>query len=94
MSSFLFVPQAHARTVDEIMTIIQSNVLDPLITLLFIVATAFFIWGVIEFIAGASSEEARSKGKKHMIWGIVGLVIMLSVNFIRKVLENFFTSIG
>lgn len=86
--------RVEAKTVYELINIIQQNVISPLITLFMVLATAFFIWGVIEFLGGADSEEARTRGKRHMIWGLVGLVIMLSVKFIINLLENFFSSIG
>ncbi len=36
-----------------------------------------FFWGVAQFIWGG--EEKREDGKKHMIWGVVGLFVMVSV---------------
>ena len=36
-----------------------------------------FFWGVFQFIWGG--EGKRDEGKQHMIWGIVGLFVMVSV---------------
>ncbi|MDB5194386.1 MAG: protein of unknown function with transrane region [Parcubacteria group bacterium] len=36
-----------------------------------------FFWGVAQFIWGG--EAKRDEGKQHMIWGIVGLFVMVSV---------------
>jgi hypothetical protein len=36
-----------------------------------------FFWGVAQFIWGG--EDKREEGKKHMIWGVVGLFVMVSV---------------
>lgn len=73
--------------------VIQVRLISPLIQLLFVLATVIFLWGVVEFIAGSASEEKRTKGKKHMMWGIIGLVIMLIAGGIIGALDNFFRSI-
>ena len=36
-----------------------------------------FFWGVAQFIWGG--EDKRDEGKQKMIWGIVGLFVMVSV---------------
>lgn len=56
-----------------------SEVLNPLIVLLFAIATVLFLWGVAEFIRNAPDSEGRKQGINHMIWGVVGIAIMLSV---------------
>jgi len=63
---------------DTLIGNILVAIVNPLILLLLGIATAFFIWGLVEFIRDFDSEEAKTKGKKHMIWGIVGLFIMVS----------------
>ncbi|MCK5027172.1 MAG: hypothetical protein KAS07_02015 [Candidatus Pacebacteria bacterium] len=42
------------------------------------VAAIYFLWGVLKFVAAGDNEEARVAGKKSMIWGIIGITIMLS----------------
>ena len=61
---------------------VQENILTPIITLLALGAFVIFLWGIVEFIAGASNEEKRSAGQQHMIWGIIGLVIIFGANAI------------
>ncbi len=56
-----------------------SNIVQPLIKLMFIVAILIFVWGVVEMIMNASSEEARQKGTRHMMWGLIGLFVMFAV---------------
>ena len=78
------------KTVCDILSTIDSQLLGPLISLLQVAAGLVFLWGVVEFIAGASSEDARTKGKKHMIWGIAGLVITMGYMAMIVILQNFF----
>ncbi len=57
-------------------------VLNPLIKGMFAVALIVFLWGIVEFIRDADNDSARSKGKLHIFWGLVGMAIMVSVNSI------------
>lgn len=69
---------------------INRFVLNPFIYLLFLIATVTFVWGLIVFISNADSDEARSVGKKHMVWGIVGMVIMMSAYAILAIVTGAF----
>lgn len=80
---------AYAKTIDEVIAVVSTEVLRPIVLLLFALATILFFWGVVEFLINRDNEEERDKGKRHMLWGIVGLVIMFSVNGILWVLINF-----
>ncbi|OGF63389.1 hypothetical protein A2926_00285 [Candidatus Giovannonibacteria bacterium RIFCSPLOWO2_01_FULL_44_40] len=84
---------AQAKTVGEIISVVETSILVPIISLLSAAAALLFLWGVVEFIAGAASEEARTTGKRHMIWGILGLVIIGGAWAIIAVLKNFFANI-
>lgn len=81
---------AGAKTVDEIIDVVIKDIIGPLTTLLFAAAGVFFLYGVAEYVMGASNEEARTVGKRHMMWGIIGLVIMVGVQAIISILKNFF----
>lgn len=53
---------------------------NSVIPLMFAVAIAAFIWGVLNFfILGANEEAKRSQGRDFIIWGLVALVVMLSI---------------
>ena len=73
-------------TVAGIMNVIKSEILDPFTTFLFVLATAVFLWGVIEMLAHPDNEDARSTGRRHMIWGVIGLFLMLAVKAIIRMI--------
>jgi hypothetical protein len=54
------------------------QIVNPGLKLLLVLAFFFFLWGVLEMIKGAASDTERSKGRNHMLWGIVGMAIMAS----------------
>jgi uncharacterized membrane protein YidH (DUF202 family) len=63
-------------------------IVNPLIQVLFAVALVSFIYGIFEFVRGADQPEVRTKGQQHMLWGIIGLFIMISVFTIIRILLN------
>lgn len=65
---------------------IVSNVVTPIIYFLMALAVVYFVWGVMVFIQNADNAEKRSDGYKHMIWGIIGLFIMVSAKGIINII--------
>lgn len=94
------MPKAEAKTINQIIEVVQTSLINPVTNLLVAAAAVVFLYGVVEFIAGASAGEAsssggisfktRARGKKHMVWGLIGLLIMASAKAIITVLKNFF----
>jgi hypothetical protein len=69
---------------------VKTNVVNPIIELLALAAFVVFVWGVIDFIWNADDAEKRATGQQHMIWGIVGLVIIFGTNAIINILKSTF----
>lgn len=57
---------------------IVSTVINPLLVLLTALAGFYFIWGVAGLIWGADDASAQSKAKMHILYGVIGLFIMIS----------------
>lgn len=81
---------AYAKSFDEVVGSINKTIINPLIQFAFIVAFVVFIWGVMQFIRNANNPEERKKGQDHMVWGIIGIVIMVGVYGIVNILINTF----
>lgn len=67
-------------------------IINPLIWLLLILATLIFLWGTVQFIisTGSGNEDGINAGKKHIVWGLVGLFIMLSSWGFIRIIGDFF----
>lgn len=74
----------------ELIYKINDAIVNPLIVLLLAIATVVFFWGVFQFVLGAGSEEARATGKRNMIWGLIGLFIMVGVFGIIQIILGTF----
>ena len=74
---------------------LSDAVLNPLIAVAFAGAFFWFAWGIIEFLGGLSSgSESKEQGKMHMLWGIIGMVIMVGAfAIINIVLHTFGVSL-
>ena len=67
---------------------IITNILYPLIELMFGVAVLVFAWGVLQLVLHGADETAREKGKSTILWGSVGLFIMISAWGIVYLVSN------
>ena len=78
-------------TISCFLTKLRAEVLDPVITILFVIATIIFFWGLIQYVIGSQGDTAKlALGKKVMMWGIIGLTIMASAWGIVKIICDFF----
>jgi len=69
---------------------VNEVIVNPLIVLMFVVALLVFFWGLVEFIYKAGSDDGREVGKRHIIYGIIGMFVMVSVyGIIRLILNTF-----
>lgn len=64
---------------------INTYLINPIIVLLMSVALLLFIWGGARFVLNADNPQERERGRKHLMWGLVGLFVMTSVYFILRV---------
>ena len=90
LTTFLGASVAQAATrVSPVATYvgkINRLIINPLITLMFAAALAYFVYGVMQFLA--SGAEKQSEAKNTMFWGIIGMAIMFGVFGIIKLIES------
>lgn len=73
---------------NEFIVKVEKALIDPLITLIALAAFVVFIWGVVDFIGGAANEEKRATGQRHIIWGLIGLVIIFGAKAIVSLIAS------
>ena len=62
----------------NLLTKINEAILFPLITLMMALALLIFLYGAFEYVKGAASDGDRETGKRHLLWGTIGMLVMLS----------------
>ncbi len=85
--TYILVPQVHAQSsIHSLVGKVNEFVINPLIALLFALAFVLFVTGLFNFFGNRENGEALEKGKRHMVWGIVGMVVMVSVFGIMRLI--------
>lgn len=82
--NFYLIPVAEA-SVATLMQSINRVVLNPLILFMFSVAVVYFLYGVVQYFLSPDDEEVRTTSKSHMLYGIIGIFIMMSVFGIMRI---------
>ena len=69
---------------------VVTQIVNPIILLLSAGAFGLFVWGVFEFIRQAGDASKREEGRRAILWGLVGLVIIFGAyGIIQIVLTTF-----
>ncbi len=78
------------KSIGQIFNWASCTIIKTVIPFFFTLATAAFIWGVIQYVINAENEEKRKNGKTFMIWGLIALFVMISLWGLVNVLTNTF----
>jgi hypothetical protein len=84
---FSLIPTAEA-SITTLVNSISKVILNPIIIFLFAAAVAYFLYGVVQYLMNPDNEEVRKKSKSQMVWGIIGLFIMVGVFGIMTLIKN------
>lgn len=77
------VKVAHASGADTVVNTIVpkivANIVIPILELVFFLAVFLFIWGLLGFFMNGEDTTKREEGRQHILWGVIGMTIMVSV---------------
>lgn len=97
---FLLVPLfAFAATCNTTVTGLKdilcrvSELLNLIIPVILVLGVVYFVYGVVQYVM-ADDEEAKTKGRDRMIYGIIGLVVIVSMWGLVGILVNTFGLTG
>lgn len=78
-------------TVNNITDVIckVGNILNKIIPVIIVLGVLYFVWGVVSFVI-ASDEEAKTTGRDRMIYGIIGLVVIIGMWGLVRIVANTF----
>lgn len=75
------------KALDKFLFNLATEILNPLILLMFSAAVIYFLWGVFEYIKDSQSDAGRTKGAQHILWSVIGIVIMMGVYSILRMVK-------
>lgn len=67
---------------------VKIAIINPLLVLIFAASAVVFVWGAVKYIMGSDNEETRATGSQHMLWGIIGMFIIVAVGGIISIIRN------
>lgn len=71
---------------DNLLGKLLNNIVTPIVYFIFALAVVYFLWGMIVFLQNADDAGKREEGKNNMIYGVIGLFIMISARGIISVI--------
>ncbi|MEJ0002242.1 MAG: pilin [bacterium] len=72
--------KCNSGTITDIQSFVckLNEILSALLPFLVTLGIIYFVWGVVSYVI-ADDEEAKKKGRDRMIYGIIGLVVIVGV---------------
>lgn len=94
---YILIPVARAASATDVPQPLRSFVakltklvLNPVIILMFALALVYFLYGVTQFLLNPGESENRDTGKRHILWGLVGMLVMFGVYAILNIISGTF----
>lgn len=82
--------QTAAQEAANFVATFNDIILFPFITLLMAVSFLVFVVGCVQYFINSASEEGRRTGLRHITYGIIGLVVMVSAWGILSIVAGTF----
>lgn len=68
---------------------VNDAFINPILGVIFALALVYFLVGLARLIFNAGDEGQAAEGKSHMLWGIIGMTIMVSVYGLLQLIGSF-----
>ena len=74
--------------VQDLAARLAQYVINPILLLLFGVGMVVFVWRLVEYLYALNVKgEKPAEGQQHMLWGMVGMVVMAAALTIIKIIN-------
>lgn len=87
---FFTTPIAEA-SVTSVINSINKVLINPLIILLFALATVYFLYGLVEYFTNPDNKDAKEITNRKITYGLIGMFIMIAV---YGILNTYLNTIG
>lgn len=74
----------------DLISYVSCIISHSVIPLIFVLAIASIVWGIVQYVINNDEEAKKAKGKSFMIWGIIALSVMVSVWGLVSILTDTF----
>ena len=80
---------AEAKSIKDIIQVF-IDILGLIVKLLWLLAFVVFIWGIVKFIAAAGNPAKKESARNYIIYGLIGVFVLLSFMGIIKIVGETF----
>lgn len=81
---------AQTNGIDGVFWQFWRYIVDPAINILLLVATLLFFYGLVTYLTKSDNAAEQAKGRKLMVYGIIGFAIMVASKQIVTMVCDFF----
>lgn len=78
------------NTLKDIIDYATCLITKSIVPLLYVIAIAVFVWGVIQYFLNPGNVKAREDARKYIIWALFGLFVLVSISGLVEILRNTF----
>ena len=71
-----------------------SGLIGSLVPIIIAIALVVFLWGIISYITAGDDPKKKAAARGYMIYGIIGLFVMVSVWGLVRILQSTFGTEG
>ncbi len=69
---------AFAQTTIQSILLTLRQMANTVVPLFMVIAVAVFLWGIVKYITAAGDEEAAKSARGYIIYGLIGIFVMVS----------------
>ncbi len=80
---------AAAATLKDIVSTVRDLV-NTIVPLFMVIAVAVFLWGIVKYITAAGDEEKAKSARGYIIYGLLGVFVMVAFWGIIQVVASTF----
>lgn len=73
---------------EQILTNIITEVFSPIYQAVVGITILYFLYGAVRYVIELNNPDAKTTGRSHLFWGLIGLFIVLSVGGILSLLDG------
>lgn len=78
------------NTLKDMIDYATCLIVKSIIPLLFILALAVFVYGVIQYFLNPNNAKAREDGRKYIVGALIGMFVLFSIAGLVEILRNTF----
>jgi len=81
-------------TLKDIIDYATCLISRSVIPLLFVLAIAMFVWGVVQYFLNPNNAKDRETARKYIIWALIGMFVLVSISGLVQILRVTFGVTG